>query len=385
MKRIAIRPELLRWARERAGIRDVDDLFGRFPKLEEWESGEAQPTLKQLESFAQALRVPIGYLFLADPPEELLPIPDFRTHDGRGLRRASPDLLDMLYACQERQGWYRDFSLTVRMPEAVFVGSAGLGDRAQDVAVRMAETLGFDLAARAACRTWEEALRLFIAQADAAGVLVMVSGVVLSNNRRTLNPEEFRGFALADKRAPLVFINGADTKSGQMFTLAHELAHLWLGSSAVSDASAAPLNGYRREEVWCNAVAAELLVPLDALRPAIQQIEPLDETMQRLARKFKVSTLVILRRLLDVGALDRATFNREWASECVRLRELARTGAGGGDFYRTTLSRVSRRFARALVESTLEGQTLYRDAFRMLGVKRTETFNNIGREVGVLG
>ena len=221
MTRAAVRPELLRWARERASIDDPSDLQSRFPKLGEWETGEAQPTLKQLEAFAQAVHVPIGYLFLPEPPEEPLPIPDFRTHDGRGLRRASPELLDMLYACQERQGWYRDFALTVRMPEAAFVGSAALSDRPQDAASRMAETLGFDVAARAACRTCEEALRLFIAQADAAGVLVMVSGVVLSNNRRTLDPEEFRGFALADKRAPLVFINGADTKSGQMFTLAH--------------------------------------------------------------------------------------------------------------------------------------------------------------------
>jgi Zn-dependent peptidase ImmA (M78 family)/transcriptional regulator with XRE-family HTH domain len=385
MTRVAVRPELLRWARERAGIAHAEELLGRFPKLAEWETGEAQPTLKQLEAFAQVLHVPIGYMFLPEPPEEPLPIPDFRTHDGRAVRRASPDLLDMLYACQERQGWYRDFAAVVRMPEAAFVGSAAISDRPQDVAARMAETLGFDVAHRAACRTWEEALRLFIAQADAAGVLVMVSGVVLSNNRRTLDPEEFRGFALADRRAPLVFINGADTKSGQMFTLAHELVHLWLGSSAVSDASAAPLNGYRREEVWCNAVAAELLVPLTALRPALEPDEPLDQSMQRLARQFKVSTLVILRRLLDAGTLDRPAFDRAWAEERARLRDLARSGAGGGDFYRTTLSRVSRRFARALVESTLEGQTLYRDAFRMLGVKKIETFNNIGREVGVMG
>jgi Zn-dependent peptidase ImmA (M78 family) len=153
----------------------------------------------------------------------------------------------------------------------------------------------------------------------------------------------------------------------------------------VSDASAVPLHGYRREEVWCNAVAAELLVPLAALRPALQPNESLDQSLQRLARQFKVSTLVVLRRLLDAGALDRPAFDRAWASERARLRDLAGANAGGGDFYRTTLSRVSRRFARALVESTLEGQTLYRDAFRMLGVKKTETFNNIGREVGVMG
>jgi Zn-dependent peptidase ImmA (M78 family) len=382
--RVAIRPQMLRWARERAGIVDIEGLLGRFPKLSEWEAGEARPTLRQLEAFAKAVRVPIGYLFLPAPPEEPLPIPDFRTIEGRGVRRPSPDLLDMLYAAQERQSWYREFALTVRLPEVAFVGSARLDEPPEDVAQRMAATLHFDLAARAACRTWEEALRLFIAQADAAGVLVMVSGVVLSNNRRALDPDEFRGFALADKRAPLVFINGADSKSGQMFTLAHELAHLWLGASAVSDASAAPLSGHRREEVWCNAVAAELLVPLAALRPALEVGEPLPQMLARLTRQFKVSSLVILRRQLDAGALSRRAFDAAWAAERERLRALADTGSGGGNFYRTTLSRVSRRFARGLVESTLEGQTLYRDAFRMLGIKKTATFNTIGREVGVM-
>jgi Zn-dependent peptidase ImmA (M78 family)/transcriptional regulator with XRE-family HTH domain len=384
MTRVAIRSELYRWARERAGMLDIEELQGRFPKLHEWEAGEVQPTLKQLETFARAVHVPIGYLFLPAPPDEPLPIPDFRTHNGQAMRRPSPNLLDMIYACQERQGWYREFSLASRIPESDFVGSARVDQRPEDVAVAMAARLGFDMAARAACRTWEDALRFFIGQADKIGVLVMVSGVVLSNNRRSLDPQEFRGFALADARAPLIFINGSDTKSGQMFTLAHELAHLWLGSSAISDASGAPLNGYRREEVWCNAVAAELLVPMEVFRPALQAGEPHDQAKQRLARLFKVSTLVILRRLLDAGALTRDAFGIAWAAERERLRALADGGAGGGDFYRTTLSRVSKRFARALVESTLEGQTLYRDAFRMLGVAKTETFNNIGREVGAM-
>ncbi len=385
MTRVAVRPELLRWARERAGMMTADDLAPRVPRLAEWEAETAQPTLTQLEDFARAVHVPVGYLFLPAPPEEPLPIPDFRTHDGRGVRRASPNLLDMLYVCQERQGWYRDFAQASRMPEAEFVDSATLDQRPDVVAAAMAQRLGFDLAARAACRTWEDALRLFIGQAEKLGVLVMVSGIVMSNTHRALDPQEFRGFALADRRAPLVFINGADTKSGQMFTLAHELAHLWLGTSALSDATAAPLNGYRREEVWCNAVAAELLVPLAAVRAAVQPGESVDAAMTRLARQFKVSTLVILRRLLDAGAISRDAFGQTWAMERERLRALADApGASGGNFYRTTLARVGKRFARAVVESTLEGQTLYRDAFRMLGVTKTEVFHTIGREVGAM-
>lgn len=382
--RVAIQPGMIRWARERAGL-DVLDLTSRFAKLPDWESGEAQPTLKQLEAFARAVHVPVGYLFLTEPPEESLPIPDFRTIAGREVSQPSPNLLDTIYTCQERQSWYRDFARITRQPELTFVGSASLDTPPERAAAEMRAVLGFDLASRRDCPSWTDALRLFIRQADDAGLLIMVSGVVMSNNQRRLDPAEFRGFALTDPLAPLVFINGADTKAAQMFTLAHELAHIWLGTSALSNLGAAPRLGVRREEVWCNAVAAELLVPLASLKAELQEAEPLPTALSRLARTFKVSSLVILRRLLDANWLVRESFEVAWAQENARLQALTRTeSSGGGNFYRTTLSRVSRRFARALVVSTLEGQTLYRDAFRMLGVSKTETFNNLGREVGLM-
>jgi Zn-dependent peptidase ImmA (M78 family) len=208
--------------------------------------------------------------------------------------------------------------------------------------------------------------------------MVMISGVVGSNTRRRLEPEEFRGFALADPLAPLVFINGADSKSAQMFTLAHELAHVWLGQSALSDATARGFPDHVVER-WCNRVAAELLVPLDLVRSDIGPGELWTE-VKRLARSFKVSTLVVLRRLYDAGRLDRPAFDTAYREELARL--LALPSGSGGDFYRTQPARVSRRFARALVASTLEGQTLFTDAFRMLGVSRTETFYELGRRLG---
>ena len=384
MIRVPVNPELLRWARERSDLAQ-EDLAPKFKKLREWEDGETQPTLKQVEAFARAVHVPVGYLFLIEPPDESVPIPDFRTFAGEAVTRPSPNLLDTIYTCQERQSWYREFVRVARQPKLDFVGTATVEASPETVATEMRETLGFDLAARRGCPSWTEALRLFIRQADEAGVLVMVSGVVMSNNHRRLDPAEFRGFALCDPLAPLIFVNGADTKAAQMFTLAHELAHIWLGASALSNIGAAPRPGFRRDEVWCNAVAAELLVPLAALRRELLSGELLPDALSRLARSFKVSTLVILRRLLDANWLTREHFDNAWVQEIERLRTLIQGGSGGGDFYRTTLARVSHRFARALVVSTLEGQTLYRDAFRMLGVKKTETFNNLGREVGVMG
>lgn len=381
MTRASVNPDILSWACERSGI-DSEQLALRFPHLDKWESGEKTPTLKQLEDFSKAVHLPFGYLFLQSPPEEPLPIPDFRTFDNRAVTRPSPNLLDMIYACQERQGWYKEFAQVTRQPAYDYIGSVNTSAAIEDVAQKIRTEIGFDLNARRACSTWTDALRLFIQQSDQAGILVMVSGVVMSNNTRKLDPAEFRGFALSDRLAPLVFINGADTKSGQMFTLAHELAHLWLNASGVSNAGAAPLSGFRREEVWCNAVAAELLVPLSAFRNELIADETVEDALRRLARIFKVSTLVILRRLLDAGWFDRAAFDVAWEAERARLHAIRSNS--GGDFYNTTIARVSRRFTHALTASTLEGQTLYRDAFRMLGIKKTETFNNLCREVGVM-
>lgn len=377
--RVDVAPELLLWACERRGI-GVEALVGRFPKILEWVAGEAQPTLKQLERFAASTHTPIGYLFLPQPPVEEVPIPDLRTMRDRPVHRPSPDLLDTLYLCQQRQEWYRDFARSVGETACAFVGSAAVEDTVEEAAARIRETLGFDLDARRRCPTWTDALRQFIEQADRIGVLVMVNGIVGNNTHRKLDPEEFRGFTLSDELAPLVFINGADTKAAQMFTLAHELAHLWLGETALSDVGPMARPAHRIE-AWCNRVAAELLVPLAELRAELRPGVDLDSEARRLARRFKVSTLVILRRLHDAGALSRSRLWDEYRQEVDRLLEIPR--GSGGNFYFTQATRLSKRFARALVSSTREGQTLYRDAFRLLGICKLSTFQELGRRLDV--
>ena len=379
MNRIPVQPALLRWARERGGY-DTDALSGRFPKLGEWERGEVQPTFKQIEAFAKATRTPVGFLFLEEPPVERVPIPDFRTIADVHVGRPSPNLLETIYLCQQRQDWYRDYALSMREPPLDFVGSARLQDDIVQTAVTMRHVLGFDVAERRRLATWTDALRHCIGQADALGVLVMASGVVGSNNRRRLDPREFRGFALVDPLAPLIFINGADTKAAQMFTLAHELAHLWLGQSAVSDTEARTAPDQEVER-WCNRVAAELLVPLVALRNELDDRAGLQDELQCLARQFKVSTLVILRRIHDAGYLTRDELWAAYDAELARLRTVPM--GGGGDFYLTLGARVSKRFARAMVVSTLEGRTSFTETFRMLGLKKMSTFNELGRSLGV--
>ncbi|MBM4336327.1 MAG: ImmA/IrrE family metallo-endopeptidase [Deltaproteobacteria bacterium] len=378
MNRVAVKPELLRWAWERSGR--GTELADRFPKLGAWERGELQPTLKQLEQFAKATYTPVGYLFLREPPVERVPIPDFRTIAGTSTARPSADLLDTIYLCQQRQEWYRDFARTMGEAPSALVGSARVADDVVATASAMRRALGFDLDERRQLPTWTEALRRFTEQADGAGILVMVSGVVGSNNRRKLDPDEFRGFALADALAPLVFVNGADTKAAQMFTLAHELAHLWLGQTAVSDAQASEVPRHDVES-WCNRVAAERLVPLASVRATYDRSAALEAEVDRLARRFKVSTLVTLRRIHDAGGLSRQQFWDAYRDELERLRALPKTS--GGDFYLTLGARAGKTFATALVVSTLEGRTSFTEAFRLLGFKKMATFRELGESLGV--
>jgi len=379
MNRVAIKPQLLRWACERAGF-DRADLEHKFPRLAEWESEAAQPTLKQVEAFAKATYTPVGYLFLQKPPVEKIPIPDFRAMDNERIGHPSPDLLDTIYVCQQRQEWFRNYARSMGEQPLAFAGSARVQDEVVPTAARIRTELGFDVNERRRMPTWTDALRHFIEQADGLGILVMCNGVVHNNNYRHLDPKEFLGFAMADDLAPLVFMNGADTKASQMFTLAHELAHIWLGQSAISDSKLSIVPDERVER-WCNKVAAELLVPLDAMRQAYHPDGELAEEAGRLARRFKVSTLVILRRIHDAGGLTRQEFWEAYHAEVERLRSIPR--GTGGNFYLTQAARVSKRFVAALVTSTLEGQTRYNDAFRMLGFAKHSTFKELGRSPGV--
>ncbi len=380
MNRVRVKPELLRWARKRAGV-EVDALVSKFPKYSEWETGDEQPTLRQLEQFANVTHAAIGDLFLSKPPEEKVPIPDFRTMGNAPSGPISVDLRDTIYLCMLRQDWYRKYARMEEVNPVDFVGSAEIDDDVEAVAADIRETLGLDLDERRNLPTWTAALRQLIDKADAVGVLVMVSGVVGSNTKRTLDPNEFRGFALPDDLAPLIFINGVDTKAAQMFTMAHELAHIWLGQAAISDArmDSPPTHDIER---WCNRVAAEVLVPLSALRREYRNDAPLSDELSRLARRFKVSTLVILCRIRDARWLADATFREAYDAELKKTKPPKREG--GGNFYNTHFMRVGKRFTHAIIADTLGGKTPYTESFYLLGFKKMTAFDELARRLGVI-
>lgn len=377
--RVDIEPALLRWAVGRAGWSE-ETIAQRAPRFNDWITG-TQPTLKQLEDFARKTHTPLGYLFLSEPPEEPVPIPDLRTFGDQTVKRPSADMLDTIYQSQARQDWYRDYASRHELREVEFVGSADISDPPEFIADQMRQMLSFEIGDRAVFRSWEDALRQLIDRIEDTGVLVMVNGIVGSDTHRKLNPEEFRGFALVDPIVPLIFVNGADTKAAQIFTMIHELGHIWLGKSALSDAPMAR-KSEKDAELWCNRVAAEVLVPMATMRTEYRG-EPTNSELERLARRYRVSTLVILKRLFDTGFLKWSDYQKRYAAERDRILEaLGRRSGAGGNYYYTQPIRLSRQLARAVVTDTFEGGTTFRDAFRLLGTKKRQTFDNLAAELG---
>ena len=381
---LTLKPKVLRWARERAGL-DPAALAKKVggnvtaERVEQWE-GTGTLTFTQAKRLAHVTHTPEGFLYLPEPPDDRLPIPDFRTVGDQPVRRPSPDLLDSVQMMQRRQAWMRDFLIEEGEPPLPFVGSATLGTPPEKVALEIRATLGFAGGWAREENTWTEALMHFRQRIEEAGVLIVVNGVVGNNVYRKLSPDEFRGFVLSDPYAPLVFINGADFKAAQMFTFAHELAHLWIGQDGVSNLDALQPPPLRVEQ-WCNEVAAEFLVPARELRQSWAEAQRAQEPYQFLAGLFKVSSMVAARRALDLGLASRNEFFDFYNSYVNdERRKQARTSTGG-NFWNTQGVRVGLRFGAAIVRAAREGRLLYREAYQLTGL-HGKTFDRFAETLG---
>ena len=382
MTRVTVSPDVLRWARERAGL-PIEDLIGRFPKLAAWERGELSPTFNQLEAFAKATHVPFGFLFLPEPPDLPMPIPDFRTLSNRQPGAVSPDLLDTIYAMQRRQAWLREERLDSMRSRSPSSAAPACRTTRRRSGARCAGCSGLGDGWAAQVRTWQEAVSALRGAIEGQGVIAVINGIVGNDTHRRLNVEEFRGFALTDDLAPLIFVNGADAKSAQMFTLAHELAHIWLG------AEGAGLSGFPgifpdggRVETFCDRAAAEFFVPAAELRALWPQVKRDAAPFEMLATEFKVSPIVIGRRAMDLGLVERQAFFDFYYAYLQRERKQKAQGVGGGSFYNNQNVRVGQLFAVQVMRAAKEGRIGFKEAYDLTGLKGG-TFQEYARRLGV--
>jgi Zn-dependent peptidase ImmA (M78 family) len=267
---------------------------------------------------------------------------------------------------ERRQAWLREYLSEQGRDPLPFIRKGHTTDDPPQLASEMKRTLGLAERWAAEYPTWTAALRELQRRMEDAGIVVVVSGIVGNNTRRKLNPDEFRGFVLVDDFAPLVFVNGADGKAAQMFTLAHELVHTWIGSSAAFDLRRLqPAND--ATERTCNIIAAEFLVPAREFRQVWPSAREEQDPFEAIARDFKVSTLVAARRALDLGFIAQAGY-LSFYQRYERAQRRAARSQGGGNFYATQTLRIGRHFAAMVIRATREGTLLYREAYRLTGL-----------------
>lgn len=359
---VNINADILTWAIARAGY-ELHDFTEKVPKVVDWIDGKKKPTVKQLENFSRKVYLPFGYLFLSEPPKEKLPIPFFRSY-GNKTEKVNINVYDTILLLQQRQDWLIDYLVENDFEKLSFVGKYHNINNVQTIVNDIRSELGLNENWASKFKTWEEALNHLIEVIENKRIITVFNGVVENNTRRPISIDDCRGFVLVDKIAPFMFVNNADGKAAQMFTIMHEIAHIWTGISAGFDFRKLQPADEPNEKL-CDQIAAEFLVPKAAFNQAWISFKDI----KSIARYFKVSEIVIARRALDTNKITRKQFFEFY--ERYRNREFYRKEkqSGGGDFYATAKKRLSITFAAHVNQAVKSGQLLYRDAYKLTSMK----------------
>lgn len=355
-------------------------------RIERWSAGDSAPTINQLSNLSSKLEIPFGYFFLTEPIDDAPAMFAHRTIRNASIDRPSQNLIDTLDDMQAVQDWMRQDAIDRGDTPLPFVGSQHT-DHADimSLATAIRKQLGMPTgwySSNGRCLPVDEAFTCLREYCAGAGIIVMLNGIVRDNTHRTLDPQEFRAFALIDEYAPLIFINRADSRHGQIFSLAHEIVHVWLGEEEIYNdeyrhADNAPV------EVLCNAVAAELIMPQQEFIREWKHAEgdTTNAIMNELTQSFPVSPVVIARRALDGHLISQDAYDRIVA-ESARQWEERTASSSGGNYYSTKRSRLDHRFVEHLAASLSEGRTSYTDAYRLTGTNR-KTFSKLLDTMGV--
>ncbi len=363
--------EVLEWSVARSGLSD-EQIVKAFPKYHAWLDGSWKPTVKQLRDFANKTHVSVSELFANELPDYALQIADFRTVDDVPAQDPSPELFDTIDAMMGRQEWMREYFLHEGYSRVDFVGSyasAPLCEKTRGLIVNsLHKLLDLDDNWAASCKTVGEALKTLKDHVEIAGISVAINGVVNDNTHRVLETDEFRGFVLADDIAPIIFINGRDTKSAQIFTLVHELCHLAFAQTGVSNAPDDEDSDIDMER-FCNTVAADFLVPTDILASRVDNcMDDVYPALQDLTHICKVNFVVVARKAKDTGFIDEDTFFRVYRRYKDGMPEVAKLGKGGGDYFNTKQYRLGSVFSEAVLTAVHSDYLSYRDAYDLTGM-----------------
>lgn len=344
----------------------------------QWKSHKAEPTYTQLSKFSRHTHIPFGYLFMKDAPKEDLSLVEHRTINSIEFENPSREFMDTYHVMKSIQAWMEDYLESVGAPILAFVGKFNKDHSVSKISAYIREML--DLSPtdtiRANNRKYFNQLRQKISD---LGVIVMLNGVVGNNTSRPLDIDEFRGFALLNDRAPLIFINSKDSDTGKTFTLLHELAHILLGQDNLYN-DCGSSTGVSKAETLANAVAAEVILPdavfVDAWYEQAKN-KSIDNIITQMAGDFGCSRIMLARKAVDSGFITKNDYIRI-AGLSLAADQQSKSGKakGGGNYYSNLNAKLDSNFIGALNDSVESGHTSYTEAFRLTGTS-SKTFREI--------
>lgn len=356
-----IKPDLLRWAFQRAGFNEEAAVVA-FPKLADWLSGTKKPTMSQLQKFASKFHTPFGFLFLDEAPVEKMPIPMFRGEMSQS-NQFDLEVYDTILNLQFRQGWIEEYLEENEIDGCPFVNCITLETPVYETVAKLRQYLALKPRWAFDVNDYAPAVNLLTQQIEENGVFVVFNGVVGNNNTRPIEVSECRGFALMNEVAPFIFVNSRDSKSAQLFTLIHEVTHIMLGVSAGhAGENVHQEYNHNRIENYCDRVAAEFLIPESILQ------EKWNGDIHWLSRRFKASEPAIARRAHDIGLMNDKDYNEFWAIYSARSKKKNSKSKTRGDFYLTSVKRVGRTFAIHVKNAVNNRQLTYTDAYHLTGL-----------------
>jgi Zn-dependent peptidase ImmA (M78 family) len=368
---LILSPAVLEWAANQIGS-SLSSLAIRISKRNHADIEAGKLTTAQALKFSTVTHVPFGYLFNKTPPQPpKLPIADFRTITNKSRHQLSQNFFDVYHDASAKQDWYRDYLRNRHAAPLKFVGKLSpTKDNVKKCARQITEILKVSQSDFSKHRRDDDLYSVLSAKAEDAGILVLKSGIVGSNTHRKLSYEEFRGFVLVDKYAPLIFVNGTDFPASNTFTLIHEIAHIFFGQSAISDATPFTKS---REEAICNAVAAEFLVPENKFIKRWASISGDDsEKVSELSREFSVSMLAIARRALDFKFINEDTYLHFHKV----AEDRAKTKAPGkGNSHYTMPIRNSKRLTELVSSLAVSGEIGIKEAGHLLNANPNFVIN----------
>lgn len=381
---VTVSKDILDWVMSRIRMEDISAAVAQ--RLLQWYNGEKTPTFNQVEEASRATGIPLGYFFLTTPPKEALPLLDYRTVDSLELQKPSRNLIDTIHNMEQIQEWAKEELVRSGASALPFVGSLKNSSQNSMFVSKIRELLGLPIDWFSQFKNPDDSFRYIRSRISDVGVIVMMNGIVGNNTHRPLAIDEFRAFALVDNYAPLVFINSNDSTSGRLFSLLHELVHILMGKDNFYNDRYSAHGQINPAETICNAVAAEILVPdvlfVSKWNETIAQSDA-DATIASLAKFFKCGMTVIARKALDHRFITKQLYAKvsQLAVQLYNEYKKKAKESSGGDFYKTTVSRIDQRFFRMLVGSVDEGRTLHSEAFRLTNTNRS-TFHELREQTG---